>query len=113
LRTFFLPEPLKGAAEQSAECFKKIDNSMSAGYDYPALVSSKLQFLFYYRTLVWDHAPGVLIAQEAGAIAQRPDGSTYSPVDNKVGLLCASSRELWLDVQAAIVPSIEVTHFIE
>jgi fructose-1,6-bisphosphatase/inositol monophosphatase family enzyme len=75
-----------------------------AGYDYRALVRGDYQFVFYYRTLVWDHAPGVLIATEAGACCGRYDGTSYSPRQDKVGLLCASDRTTWKAVRDRLLP---------
>ena len=108
LRTKFLPEDLKPDAEKAANRFRSINRSMSAGYDYPTFASDELDFLFYYRTFVWDHAPGVLIAQEAGGIVKRLDGSAYSPIDRKKGLLCASNCLTWTSIQSEIVPSIKL-----
>ena len=48
-----------------------------AGVEYPRLVEGVVDFILYWRTLPWDHAPGVLFAQEAGFQAQRPDGAPY------------------------------------
>ena len=109
LRTRFLPDDLRTDAEKSIPQFKATSSSMSAGYDYPALVKNELNFLFYYRTLVWDHAPGALITQEAGGIVRRLDGAHYSPIDDKKGLLCTPSQQIWNDVQAVVAPSIEVS----
>ena len=65
-----------------------------------------MQFLFYYRTLVWDHAPGILIAEEAGGFVRRFDGTEYSPLDSRKGLLCASNEEMWEAIQRILVPTI-------
>jgi len=67
-----------------------------------------MQFLFYYRTLVWDHAPGILIAEEAGGFVRRFDGTEYSPLDSRKGLLCAANKEMWVAIQKTLVPTISV-----
>lgn len=46
-------------------------------------------FLVYWRTLPWDHAPGVLLAEEAGCRARRPDGGDYSVGSDAAGLVVA------------------------
>jgi len=66
----------------------------SAGIEYGALVDGTIDFLFYWRTLPWDHSPGGLIAAEAGLKVARPDGSPYRPGDGGFGLLSAPA-EVW------------------
>lgn len=106
--TWYLPVALKPTAEAAWENFQYIERTRCAGYNYPSFAKSELHFLFFYRTLVWDHAPGVLIAQEAGGLVRRLDGTEYSPVDDRKGLLCANNPETWTSVQRTLVPSIEV-----
>lgn len=108
LLTTFLPDSLRPAAEAGSAIFRSIERTRCAGHNYPSFAKNELQFLFYYRTLVWDHAPGVLIAQEAGGFVRRLDGTEYSPVDDRKGLLCATSREMWSSIQEKLVPSISV-----
>jgi fructose-1,6-bisphosphatase/inositol monophosphatase family enzyme len=66
-----------------------------AGVDYPRLIEGDRDFVLYWRTLPWDHAPGALLAHEAGAVALRPDGSTYDLTDDTPGLLVAGDRACW------------------
>ncbi|MDE0055801.1 MAG: inositol monophosphatase [Gammaproteobacteria bacterium] len=106
--TWYLPDSLKPAAEAGRDSFLYIERTRCAGYNYPSFAKNELQFLFFYRTLVWDHAPGVLIAQEAGGLVRRLDGTEYSPVDDRKGLLCANNPETWMLVQRTLVPSIAV-----
>jgi len=73
----------------------------SAGIEYGALVDAEIDFLMYWRTLPWDHAPGTLIAQEAGLQVARVDGSAYVPGDGRVGLL-AATQESWSVIAAQI-----------
>ena len=106
--TWYLPDVLKPNAEAAKDHFQFIERTRCAGYNYPSFAKNGLQFLFFYRTLVWDHAPGVLIAQEAGGFVRRLDGTEYSPVDDRKGLLCANNPEMWKSVQRKLVPSISV-----
>ena len=108
LLTTFLPESLRDAAETGSAIFRSIERTRCAGHNYPSFARNELQFLFLYRTLVWDHAPGVLIAQEAGGFVRRLDGTVYTPVDDRKGLLCAANREMWTSIQKRLVPSIPV-----
>ena len=106
--TWYLPDALKPTAEAAWENFLFIERTRCAGHNYPSFAKNELHFLFFYRTLVWDHAPGVLIAEEAGGLVRRLDGTEYSPVDDRKGLLCANSPEMWTSVQRTLVPSISV-----
>lgn len=105
LSTKYLPDHLKPAALAGAQQLGETRASGCAGYDYRALVSGDYQFAFYYRTLVWDHAPGVLIAQEAGAHCRRYNGSNYKPVAEGTGLIAATDPETWEIVRSQLVPS--------
>ncbi len=108
LLTRFLPDALRPTAQAAASRFAAITMSRCGGYDYSWFATSQQQFLFYYRTLVWDHAPGVLIAEEAGGIARRLDGGLYHPADTGQGLLVANSIDNWLAIQRVVTPSITV-----
>jgi fructose-1,6-bisphosphatase/inositol monophosphatase family enzyme len=103
LKKRFLPEGVQkrvgaddgilGAASEGRHC---------AGLDYPDLACGAVDFLLYWRTLPWDHAPGVLFAQEAGLYAARPDGTSYQPGDDAFGLLI-SHRVVWDDIRHALL----------
>ncbi len=110
--TSYLPDSLRATAEASFSSFQSIGTTRCAGHNYASFAKNEFHFLFYYRTLVWDHAPGVLIAQEAGGFVRRLDGTEYSPVDDRKGLLCASNRDMWKSVQQTLVPSVEIIETI-
>ncbi len=77
-----------------------------AGVEYPLLVEGGQDFILFWRTLPWDHAPGVLLLREAGAAAARPDGSAYRLTDAEGrGLLAAADESTWRLVQRAVFGS--------
>ena len=106
--TWYLPDYLRPTAEAAVDSYQYIERIRCSGHNYPSFARNELQFLFFYRTLVWDHAPGVLIAQEAGGCVRRLDGTKYSPVDGRKGLLCATNWQMWALIQRTLVPSIPV-----
>ena len=108
--TWYLPDSLRPTAEAALGSFLYIERTRCAGYNYPSFAKNELHFLFFYRTLVWDHAPGALIAQEAGGFVRRLDGREYSPVDDRKGLLCATNPKMWMSIQRTLVPSVDVTN---
>lgn len=102
--TRYLPETLRSHALVVRDQFARAAGSGCAGYDYRQLVTGALDFLFYYRTLVWDHAPGTLIVQEASGCARRYDRTPYVPVGEAFGLICTAGTESWLRIRDTLVP---------
>ncbi len=86
---FLPPEERAAIARNKAAFGAHQEGSGCAGVDYPALVAGATDFLFYWRTLPWDHLPGVLFAQEAGGVAMRPNGAPYEPAAGGDGLIVA------------------------
>jgi fructose-1,6-bisphosphatase/inositol monophosphatase family enzyme len=58
-----------------------------AGHEYPLVAMGYRDFILYWRTLAWDHAPGALLLTEAGGSATYLDGTPYSPASSRTGLL--------------------------
>ncbi len=86
----FLPHDLRELIPAlAAEMGTTRPGTNCAGIDYPKLVRGEFDYILYWRTLPWDHAPGALLAAEAGCTAVRPDGSAYEPHSRRDGLLAA------------------------
>ena len=67
-----------------------------AAEQYPRLVLGVNDVSIFERTLAWDHAAGVLFANEAGGKAARPDGRAYRVDEAHLpGLIGAASEALW------------------
>jgi fructose-1,6-bisphosphatase/inositol monophosphatase family enzyme len=103
----FLPDALAAHVASAEPRFAELSSGTGcAGADYPAIVTGIQDFTLYWRTLPWDHAPGVLFVQEAGGAAQRLDGSAYLPAEHaRPGLLVARNTATWHTALAALVPS--------
>lgn len=69
-----------GAVQPTARC---------AGHEYPLVATGECHFALYWRTLVWDHAPGALFLTEAGGSVTHLDGAPYHPSRSRTGLLLA------------------------
>jgi fructose-1,6-bisphosphatase/inositol monophosphatase family enzyme len=67
----------------------------SAGFDYTRLIDAELDFVLFWRTLPWDHAPGTLLMTEAGGTVRQLDGAEYRPVGTGRGLLNAAGDQCW------------------
>ena len=74
----------------------------AASIEYPAIARGDGDFMLYWRTLPWDHAPGALLLREARGVAARLDGTEYDPTDGRDGLLAAGSPEAWREAKSAL-----------
>lgn len=69
----FLPPSVSAAVDAGRDHFAAVTaGRRCAGFDYPAMVDGGQDFVLSWRTLPWDHAPGVLLLQEARGLARRP-----------------------------------------
>jgi fructose-1,6-bisphosphatase/inositol monophosphatase family enzyme len=94
--TRFLDRKTAAAVERNRRDFGCVTNGrLCAGVDYPLLAEGDIDFVLFWRTLPWDHAPGVLLAEEAGATVGRLDGTPYYPTQTSVGLLAAANTFIW------------------
>ncbi|MBW4041664.1 MAG: inositol monophosphatase [Acidobacteria bacterium] len=95
----FLPPPMIARVEQVEREDPRVElggGSGCAGSDYLDLVRGELDFVLFWRTLPWDHVPGVLFLTEAGGIAGRLDGQPFRAADShRPGLLVAGDEHLW------------------
>ncbi len=92
----FLDPDTSTAIDRNRRRFASIsDGRRCAAVEYPALIEGDEDFVLFWRTLPWDHAPGALLVQEAGGVACRPNGAPYSPSSNEVGLLVAADPPTW------------------
>ena len=103
----FLPEHIAqhiSAVESQFEVLTA--GTRCAGADYPMISRGKMHFALYWRTLPWDHAPGVLFLNEAGGKALRLDGTAYIPAEHgRPSLLAAASPCIWQEVRRTLLPS--------
>lgn len=87
----FLDPRARQAVENNEGRFSNLEpRSKCAGVEYPRIIEGQADFLLFWRTLAWDHAPGALLLAEAGGVASRPDGTAYRPDDDRAGLLAAA-----------------------
>jgi len=78
--TRFLDPGDAALAQANAAGFASVvAGSGSAGADYPLLAEGAQDFVLYGRALPWDHAPGALLAEEAGCVVLHRDGRRYKP----------------------------------
>lgn len=89
------PERFHSLVKRLERSYNVRDIPRCAADHYPAMLLSKPELTLFERTLPWDHAPGVLLIEEAGGRAARLDGSPYRVDDDRTGLLVAIKPALW------------------
>ena len=103
LSTRYLPPELREEVEQRAEGkLQCVGIPRCAAEQYPRVMLGQNDLALFWRTHVWDHAPGALILQEAGGRVARFDGTPYEVARTGKGLLAAASPRMW-DEAAAIL----------
>jgi fructose-1,6-bisphosphatase/inositol monophosphatase family enzyme len=100
----FLDEATLDTVDRNAGRFAEVTSGrMAAAVEYPLLAEGEEDFALFGATLPWDHAPGVLLVEEAGGVARRPDGSPYLPAGTEGGLLVAAGEETWVTVRRELL----------
>lgn len=61
-----------------------------AGVEYALLAEGGQDFVLFWRTMPWDHAPGSLLLREAGGTVVHLDGAPYRVGTPRAGLLSAA-----------------------
>ncbi len=103
LRSKYLPPAVRAVLDQRAELLgEALPGTGCAAREYPDVVTGVQDFAFFWRTNPWDHAAGVLFANEAGAVARRLDGSGYLPTDQRPGLLVARNDRVWQELYTSL-----------
>lgn len=105
--TRFAPPEVRAVVDERMRAFPTLVNegSGSAAMAYAALLEGQLDFGFYWRTEPWDHAPGTFLVSVAGGRCARLDGKSYSPGDDRTGLLVTTRRDQWAEMLEALHPS--------
>ena len=80
-----------------------VRNTGCGGLDYIMMARGEALFKYSSMSLPWDHAAGILIMSEAGAVARFADGSPYDIHRHASPLLIASTEANWRDLQRAIL----------
>ena len=92
----FLDPPTAAAVARNTKRFREVTGGTGcAGVEYPSVLEGACDFVLFWRTLPWDHAPGALLAEEAGGTVRRLDRSAYRPAQTTTGLLIAAGDDAW------------------
>jgi fructose-1,6-bisphosphatase/inositol monophosphatase family enzyme len=100
----FLDDDTLATVDANAGRFREVTTGrMAAAVEYPLLAEGDQDFALFGRTLPWDHAPGVLLVEEAGGVARRPDGRPYLPAETSGRLLVAADEATWSTVREVLL----------
>jgi len=103
LSTRYLPPELRDDIERRADGkMQCVGIPRCAAEQYPRVILGTNDLALFWRTHVWDHAPGALILTEAGGKIARFDGTPYAVTQTGTGLLAAATPQMW-DEAAAIL----------
>ena len=91
----FIPKADKPRILSNFARFRIAANYRVAGHDYRTFASGHSHCVMFNKLNPWDHLPGTLIAEEAGAYVRKFDGSPYRPADFEGGLLLATDPDSW------------------
>ena len=79
-----------------------VRNTGCGGLDYIMMARGETHFKYSSVSLPWDHAAGILIMNEAGAIARFADGAPYSVHRRDAPLLIAANEGNWQALHALL-----------
>jgi fructose-1,6-bisphosphatase/inositol monophosphatase family enzyme len=79
-----------------------VHNRGCSGLEYMEVARGDSHFTLHSRSLVWDHAAGMLIIGEAGGVARFLDGSPYDPRVSDKKPLAAASEAIWRLIEATV-----------
>lgn len=100
--TGFLPSGDRAAVLGNMAKVRYLMNYRCAGHEYRTFAAGHVHFLMYNKLMPWDHLPGTLISQEAGAHVARFDGSAYLPEHMSGGLIVAPDKASWDELRRQV-----------
>ena len=96
VKTRFLPADVRVLVERGLPRVGPLDPStICSAVEYGRIASGDLDYILYWRTYPWDHAPGALLVRESGGVARRVEGDDYRVGDQRTGLLVTRGAPTW------------------
>jgi len=106
--TAFLPDGLREQIGERVEALApdvRGSARLWAGATYRRVLLGEDDFIVYWRTNPWDHAPGAVLVREAGGVVQRWDGTDYRADDAATSLLVAATPAHAAHVRTHLLPT--------
>ncbi|MEO7255431.1 MAG: inositol monophosphatase family protein [Casimicrobium sp.] len=100
-----LSEPERSRTARNLSRFAAHAAYRCAAHEYRLIASGQYDFALYHKLAPWDHAPGVILHEEAGGYCAHLDGAPYDPTRTTGGLLCATDAASWHEVRDILCAS--------
>ena len=93
----YVDEPLRSAYEAALASAGGTRAGRCSAWAYLDTARGEADFVLQYRMTVWDHAPGVLLVEEAGGAARMlTGGAPYRPLAQAdAPMLAVADAEMW------------------
>ncbi|MBB4659886.1 inositol monophosphatase family protein [Parvularcula dongshanensis] len=93
----YVDEPLRSRFADALEGAGGSHAGRCSAWAYLEVAKGEADFVFQYQMTVWDHAPGVLLVDEAGGrTGMLPGGEPYRPIRQaNRPMLCCGDAALW------------------
>ena len=92
----FAPPEIAAKVRQRRERLNTTKSLRCAGAEYVRLAEGNLDYTLFTRLMPWDHVPGVLLCEEAGATVACFDGTPYrADRYREVGVMVAPDMVTW------------------
>ncbi len=98
ISTRFAPQAIRKEVEEKREQLGSIEALFCCAHEYLNILEGESKYAVYTRTKPWDHLPGSLLLDEAGAYVRKWDETPYSPKETLGGILAATDQNLWRTV---------------
>ena len=98
----YLPGDTKATVARNLTKLAAAFDLRCAAHQYRMLAAGNCHFILANKLMPWDHAPGVLLHQEAGGFSASFDGVPYAPTRLTGGLLCAPDFAGYKALKAAL-----------
>ncbi|KAF0815141.1 Fructose-1,6-bisphosphatase/inositol-1-monophosphatase [Andreprevotia sp. IGB-42] len=102
IKTRFLPDAYKVELATRPDLDRFGTHQGAAGIEYPQLARGVWDFILYWRTLPWDHAPGSLFVNESGGRVANLAGEPYLAASKQPGLLAVADAAHWQEIRALL-----------
>lgn len=104
--THFMPKPAADVLNAGAAGLgQRLRGLRACAFEYPAIATGERDFVLFSKTMPWDHAPGAVILGETGGSIRYLDGTLYTPLSQRRGLLVARSAAVWEAAAAGLFPA--------
>lgn len=99
----FAPPEIADKVRGRRDRLNTVKSMSCAGAEYVRLAEAGLDFTLFTRLMPWDHVPGALICEEAGAAVACFDGSPYRAARyREIGVMVAPDQANWRALHATL-----------